>query len=166
MILEKRKHIIHQKFSKIIALFLGGIIMIVSFLRENIFLEINAILDGYSYNNAYFYFLNEQITVLSFHQLIVLKWILTISFIVAISGLTVLIINLWFRSRQYNRMTILSYLFFYGLTALTTFLLWLTGYYTDYYFVVRKMIGFLHSPLPVFLFFSMYFYLSTLRIKT
>jgi hypothetical protein len=166
MILEKRKYKFNQKAAKILALFLGGFIMILSFLRENIFLEINAILNGYAYSKAYFYFLNEKLSSLTPTQLMTLKWLLTILFILVISGLTLLTIQLWFKNKEFNRISMIVYSFAFGVVVLTTLFLWLTGNYTSYYFVIRKMIGFLHSPIPLFLFFTVYMYLKISWINT
>jgi len=144
---------------------LGLLILILTLLRENLFLEINAIIDGNSYNQAYFYFLNENISRLTLAQLVKLKWSLTIAFILVISTLTVLIIQLWFKNKKFNKISFIFYLTFYGLTGLITILLWFTGTFDSFYFVIRKMIGFLQSPLPLFVLFTMFLYLNSLRIK-
>ena len=157
-------NIIHIK--KIGALVLGIIILVLTLLRENIFLEINAVMNGHSYNNAYFYFFDDSIVGLSMSQLALLKWGLTILFILIISGFTVVIIQLWFKNKMYNRLTILIYAVVFGVVGFVTFVLWLMNAFTDYYFVVRKMIGFLQSPLPLFLFFTMYLYLVKTSTKT
>lgn len=154
-----------QQYSKIIAGLIVFIILVLTILRENVFLEINAIIDGYNYNNAYFYFFNEHFSKLPVKELVLLKWVLTIIFIGSISACSVFAIHLWFRNKQYNKTTIFIYLILFGITALITLLLKVTGQFTDYYFVVRKMIGFLQSPLPLFLFFIMYLYLADDKYK-
>lgn len=155
-----------NKKHKIIAVITGVVILVLTFLRENVFVEINAIMDGHSYNNAYFYFFDESISKLSTSELTNLKWVLTIIFILAIFGLTLMIIWLWFKNRNYSKVTLLIYLSAFGIIAIITLFLKAFGYFDDYYFVVRKMIGFIQSPLPLFLFFSMYFYLDSTRAKT
>jgi len=154
------------KVKKITAIFLGVFILILTLLRENVFLEINAIMNGYTYNNAYFYFLSKGIIDLNLDQLSMLKWGLTISFILLISALTLFIIILWFNNKKYNRISLFVYLVFYGVITLLTLFLWLVNCYDDYYFVIRKMIGVLQSPIPLFLFSSVYLYLTSLSIKT
>jgi len=165
LIPNKERKIVIPQLSKITAFVLGVLILILTLLRENLFLEINAIMDGYIYNKAYFYFLNEKMSSLTYSQLGKLKWSLTIAFILVISGITLLIIQLWFKNKRWNRITWLFYLVFYGLTGLITLLLWLTGTFSTYYFILRKMIGFLQSPLPLFFFFTLYLYLINTRVN-
>lgn len=165
MIQTEKKYNIKQRFSKNTALVLGVLILILTFLRENVFLEINAIIDGYSYNKAYFYFFNESMSNLTFSQLEKLKWSLTILFILVISTITLFIIQLWFKNKKFNRITLVFYLAFYGLTGLITLLFWLTGTFNNNYFIIRKMTGFLQSPLPLFFFFTMFLYLMNIRIN-
>ncbi len=144
---------------RILAVFMGVLVCFLTLLRENIFLEINAIIDGYDYNRAYFYFLNSEIKNLSLTQLFLLKWGLTIGFILLISALSLLSINWWFKNKAYNRITLFVYFVFFAVTIVLTAFLWLTNNYANYYFVIRRLIGFLQSPLPLFLFVSMYLYL-------
>ena len=165
MIQTEKKYNNKQILSKITAVVLGASILLLSLLRENVFLEINAISDGFDYNQAYFYFFNESIAKLTPSQLSLLKWSLTFSFIFVISGFTFLAIYLWFKNKKYNRITLVIYLALFSLTGFTSILIWLTGTYSDYYFVIRKMIGFLQSPLPLFFFFTMFFYLKNVRIN-
>lgn len=165
MIQNKVKQPLIQRLSKITVVVLGASILLLSLLRENVFLEINAISDGFDYNQAYFYFFNESITKLTLSQISLLKWSLTFSFIFVISGFTFLAIYLWFKNKKYNRITLVIYLALFGLTGITSIIIWLTGTYIDYYFIIRKMIGFLQSPLPLFFFFTMFFYLKNVRIN-
>ncbi|MCL4856617.1 MAG: hypothetical protein KJZ55_04985, partial [Flavobacteriales bacterium] len=126
-------------------------------------LEINGVLNQTGYNKAYFYLLDPLISNLSIAQLVLLKWILTIGFILLISSLTVLVVKWWFNQTNYTSTTIKIILLLFIVSSVITFILWLLGLFNHYYVVLRKMVGFLSSPLPLFLFFVMYLYLNLVR---
>ena len=139
------------------------IILILVFLRENIFLEINALIDGHEFNKAYFYFFNEKLALLSKTDLIKLKWLFTILFIGLISTLSIVIIKLWFANKEYNRIMIWSYAVIFSLTTVLLLLFYSFNIYDQYYFVLRKIIGFINSPIPLFVFFSLFYYMIKLK---
>lgn len=148
------------------AILLGFILLLLTLLRENVFLEINGVLNQTGYNKAYFYLLDPLISNLSIAQLVLLKWILTIGFILLISSLTVLIIKWWFNQTNYTSTTIKIILLLFIVSGVVTIMLWLSGLFNHYYIILRKMVGFLSSPIPLFLFFVMYLYLSSIREST
>lgn len=129
-----------------------------TFLRENVFVEINAIIAGHDYNKAYFHVFDETISSLSLKEIQQLKWGLTIIFILIISMLTVISIYFWFKVKNYTVLTLKAYAVVLSGVVLLTLILWFLGAFTSYYFVVRKMIGFLQTPLPLFLLFSVFTY--------
>ncbi|HRN40612.1 MAG TPA: hypothetical protein PK649_00895 [Vicingus sp.] len=145
------------------AILLGFILLLLTLLRENVFLEINGVLNQTGYNKAYFYLLDPLISNLSIDQLVLLKWVLTIGFILLISSLTVLVVKWWFNQTNYTSTTIKIILLLFIVSSVITFILWLLGLFNHYYVVLRKMVGFLSSPLPLFLFFVMYLYLNLVR---
>ena len=141
-----------------LALALLFLIAVLTFLRENLFLEINAILNHQEYNNAYFYFLYDFFKGLKAIELLLLKWGLTILFILLISFLTILIIHKWFKQQVFTKATIVIYLFIYlGLLLLVLFSKWL-GFYENIFIFFRKIIGLLTSPIPLFFLFSVLYY--------
>lgn len=141
-----------------LALALLFLIVGLTFLRENLFLEINAILNHQEYNNAYFYFLYDFFKGLKAIELLFLKWGLTILFILLISFLTILIIHNWFKQQVFTKATIVIYLFIYlGLLLLVLFSKWL-GFYENIFIFFRKIIGLLTSPIPLFFLFSVLYY--------
>lgn len=160
----ERMNVFHSMHKVVSILFLLLIIVLV-FLRENLFLEINAILDGYAYNKAYFYFLNEELASMDKGDLINLKWILTLVFIALISGLTVGIIKLWFARKEFTRWVLYAFSTLIVLIGVIFLIIKFFGVFDDYYFILRKMIGFLNSPIPLFLFFVLFYYIEEKKAK-
>lgn len=137
------------------------IIMILAvFVRENIFLEVNAILNGYEYNKAYFYFFDESLSQLTSSQLILLKWLLSFLFIVFVASCTFAIIKLWFNNMSYNRLVLYAYGALIVIALLCYGILHLFNVYNDYYFILRKILGLAHSPIPLFIFFALFYFLD------
>lgn len=134
------------------------IIVLLTIIRENIFLEINALLNKETYNKAYFYWFSSEFKEFSDQRLYQLKWALTILFSLAISVLSILGIRVWFRSKEYTKLVIQIYLLIFTITFLVVFMVFTFESLKSYYFVSRKLIGFLQSPLPFFLFFALFFY--------
>lgn len=129
-------------------------------IRENLFLEINAILNGEYINRANFYLFYDYFTTFSLEKLSLLKWVFSIVFIIVIAGTSFLALHLWFEKKQYNKITGWVYLVVIAVLLLLVVVTKLTGVFNDTYVILRKMIGFLQSPLPLFILFSIYFYLA------
>lgn len=130
-------------------------------IRENIFLEINAILNGHDYNKAYFYFFNEDFLAMGITRLVRLKWGLAGAFILLVSGMSVSVVNLWYNKPAYTKLMIYCYLGLFCFIALVLGITKLLNVFDAFYFVFRKLVGLAHSPIPLFLFFSMYYYIES-----
>jgi hypothetical protein len=129
-------------------------------IRENLFLEINAVLNGENINRANFYLFYDYFDSFSLEKLSLLKWVFSIVFIVVIAVASFFALHFWFEKKQYNKIT---GWFYSVIIAVLLFLVVgakLTGVFNDTYVILRKMIGFLQSPLPLFTLFSVYFYLA------
>lgn len=129
-------------------------------IRENLFLEINAILNGENINRANFYLFYDYFTSFSLEKLSLLKWVFSIIFIVVIAGTSFFALHLWFEKKQYNKITSWVYLVVIAVLLLLVVATKVTGVFDDAYVILRKVLGFLQSPLPLFILFSMYFYLD------
>ena len=129
-------------------------------LRENIFLEINAILNGEQVNRANFYLFYDYFSSYSVQNLHLLKWIITIFFIIIMGGTTILALHLWYNEKYFNKITIWFYLIVIGVLFLLVVVTKTIGVFNAVYSLLRSTIGFLQSPLPLFILFSMYFYLD------
>ena len=129
-------------------------------IRENLFLEINAILNGEHINSANFYLFYDYFTSFSLEKLSLLKWVFSIIFIVVIAGTSFFALHLWFEKKQYNKITGWVYLVVIAVLSLLVVVTKITGVFNDAYVILRKIIGFLQSPLLLFILFSIYFYLA------
>lgn len=136
------------------------VLLAMALLRENVFLEINAIIHQEEVNRANFYLFYDFFNSFSVKKLKIIKVFLTILFVIFMIALSYFIINKWFKNDKFNKITI----WFYGLVILLFLLILLTTYLLDLfdvsYFFIRKILGFIHSPIPLFLLFSLFFYLT------
>lgn len=146
--------------NKQLSIFLVICILGLTFIRENLFLEINAILSNALVNRANFYLFFEYFSTIPHSTLETLKWILTISFILVIDGFSLLVVHLWFYNENYNKLFRLFFLIIIVGLMISVVITMLLREFSNYYFIFRKVIGFLQSPLPLFIFFSLYLYLE------
>ncbi|MBQ21001.1 MAG: hypothetical protein CMD31_09625 [Flavobacteriales bacterium] len=149
-----------KQSKKIIAIILTLILMGLTLIRENLFLEINAILSGENINRANFYLFYEYFASFSIEKLSLLKWILSIAFIAIMITTSYVALHFWYEKKQYNKITGWFYSVVIVVLLLLVVVTKVTGVFDDAYVLLRKMIGFLQSPLPLFILFSIYFYLS------
>lgn len=137
------------------------VIMIVAvFIRENVFLEINAILNGHTYNKAYFYFFDETLSQLSVKELLILKWVLSVAFISLVATFTYLIIKIWFKNATYTKIVVYAYAAITSIALSCYGVLSIFSLYNDYYFILRKILGLAHSPIPFFVLFALFYFLD------
>jgi len=151
---------VKQHPKKIIAIILTLIVMGLTLIRENLFLEINAILSGENVNRANFYLFYDYFASFSIQKLSLLKWVLSIAFIVVMIATSYGALHFWYEKKQYNKITGWFYLVTIAVLLLLVVVTKVTGVFDDAYVILRKVLGFLQSPLPLFILFSMYFYLD------
>lgn len=151
---------------KILAVFFCLSVFVLTFLRENIFLEINGILNQSNFNKAYFYLFHHQFQKLSIQQLVITKWTLTFVFVFLITLFSILVIKFWFNQAHYTKMMLTFYGLFFLVSLSVIIILFFIKNFNDYYFVLRKMVGLFSSPLPLFLFFVKYYYLNSISNNT
>ncbi len=120
-----------------------------TFLREILFLDINSVINNQDYNNTYSYFFHLKLIRLNSSEIIRLKWVLTFLFSITISGLSILVIYLWFKNSKNVKYAIFFFLFVYTSFVGVGFFLWYLNGLNEYYFVLRKITGFIQSPLPL-----------------
>ncbi len=159
IIIFKRK----IKVKKIIVILFALTIMGLSILRENLFLELNAILSGENVNRANFYLFYDFLVSYSKEQLFQLKIVLTLSFILIITVLNYLVVLFWFCNRFFNKVAIISQLILIMILLLGVLVSKILGVYTDVYFVFRKITGLLQSPIPLFILISLFSYFEATK---
>ena len=115
-------------------------IVLLGFLRFYVFYNINWILKTLTEgrrNSARqeFYFLLEWAP----SSILTLKWILTILFSLFFLGMTLLIINTVFKSRENNRLVIIAYAVLILISAIFYGIGYLFGFSQDIYGVIRTI---------------------------
>ena len=146
--------------NKVVSILLLTVMIFTVLIRENIFIEINAIIAGYDYNKAYFYFFNESFAAMDIVQLTKLKWLLTSLFVFIVAISSIVIVKLWFKNKRYTKLIILSYIGIAMLGGLIFLITYAFDVTNQYYFLLRKLLGLAHSPIPLFIFFSLFYYLD------
>ena len=144
--------------SRLFLLTLG--IVLLGFLRGYLFANINWIYKTITVgrmNQARheFYFLLEW----SPSAILVLKWVLTILFFSLFGFLSYVIINVAFKNKQYNKITLLLYL---GLLILAGFLYiigYLFGISSEIYHIIRTIMGMGQSFMPLMILFILFKFL-------
>lgn len=148
---------------KYFTVLLTVIILFLTVLRENLFLEINGIINQQEFNKAYFYWFSDWFNNQSTQSLIILKWLFTVVFVLLISYITTIVIRINFGNEQQ-----LFLIKIYGVTYLIlivlTALFWLFGGFAQGYFILRKIAGVLQSPLPLFIVYALMY--LTLKINS
>lgn len=136
------------------------VILLLTLIRENIFLEINAIQQGLEVNRAYFYLFHDFFLGYTSSELNVIKVILTLLFSLVISLASYHIISTSFQNVLFNKITKYFYVFIFGFILLGSVVAKIVGIFPDTYFVFRKLLGFIQSPLPLFFLYSVFIYMN------
>jgi len=158
---KEQENTFRTLLSKPVAIILGILILIISLLRENVFLELNAIIDKEPYNKAYFYFFQESFTQLPYQKLMQLKWLLTGGFSLLITILSYFTIYFLFRNKNFNKLALVFYASIFGLLMILTTVFYGFNLFDNYYFILRKIAGFIQSPLPLLLLLILIIYLKS-----
>jgi len=125
--------------------------LLASILRENLAVEVNALIDGKDYNVANFYFFDNILKQFTIKQLGVLKWLLLAVFYVVFFLLSVITIEIAFYNQHYTKATLVLYGLVLIILLLTSTIGWLFHVFDGVYFFLRKIIGFIFTPIPVFI---------------
>ena len=137
-----------------------SLILVLTLLRENIFLELNSIILGENYNKAYFYVFDGLFKGFSVPVLKILKWALTGFFVFLITFLSVLGVDIYYGNRIFTIIFVKVYLFVFLFVIAIGVVGFTLNSYEDYYPVLRKLIGLIQSPIPFFMMFVVYHYLG------
>ncbi|MBD3636712.1 MAG: hypothetical protein HUJ25_05165 [Crocinitomicaceae bacterium] len=136
--------------SKII--FLSSIIVLLGFLREYLFVNINWIhlTKTIARRNAArdeFNFLLDW----TVGEIVILKWVLTIIFVALFTSLTWIIIRLAFGNKLYNKITLLVFGALLVISGILYVPYVLAGYPIELYAVIRTLMGLAQSFMPLML---------------
>jgi hypothetical protein len=127
------------------------ILVLVGFLREFLFVNIG-------YQSTKVYYKDPEFTYelpnalkwlgsLTYHQLYYGKWVLTVLFYGLYYSITAATIHLLYRSRRYNRVTVVVHLILFGVAALFYLVGYLMNRNAEGYTLAREIMGLLQSPL-------------------
>jgi hypothetical protein len=143
--------------NKIIAI--GGVllILILTYFRENLLLEINALVSGVQFDRSSAYWFFDFFKEMGPSILMRWKWGLTVFFSILITLLTIGSLYSWFGAIEMVKFLSKLYLLLFGgitIIALGGFLL--NSFHTVYP-GLRKILALVQSPIPFFLFY-LFFY--------
>jgi len=148
------------KRNKLLTIFGFLLLIVCTYFRENILLQINASLEGEVFHRSYIYLFADFFNNLSQTELTIWKWGVTIVVSSIMSAITIVSLHQWFQSYKLAKLT--SYI--YGITlifvVLLAFISYLFGCFYDVYFILRLILGLVQSPIPFFAFFTLFYFLE------
>jgi hypothetical protein len=145
-------------FNKWTSIFSILLLLFCTYFRENLLLEINAYIKDLEYSRAYSFWFSSYFSDLSKAKLYQLKWITTIFFSVLMSLLTIFSLHSWFLNKQFTQLLIFIYTILAGVILIISIIAFIVGEFSDVYFVLRKALGIVQSPIPCFAFFALFYY--------
>ncbi|MCB0401990.1 MAG: hypothetical protein KDD41_07890 [Flavobacteriales bacterium] len=155
----------HTNFikKKLVVAFILLFAFTVGYIRETIFVVINSVINDYAfpYNPSYLEppaFLYDIET----GNLIKIKWFLTFVFSLIFFGITLWLVNFYFRSKSYNRIILLTYSILFAASLIITLLGFLFNQYESFYGISRFIAGLLQYPLMTLILFTMFYFVNQL----
>lgn len=150
---------------KIVLFFLGALIISLGFIRDHIFVNINAMIYSQHYNDSsivipkYFSFMSN----LTSNHLYLLKWGLTILFAILFFTLSFLFIRIYFfNSKKHNSVVIICYLGLFIISFLITIVGYIFPVFTkEAYTLSRYLMGMLQSPIILMILFPLLYFFKT-----
>ena len=146
------------KRTKLVLLTVG--IVLLGFLRDYLFYNINWIYMTLTVDRP-----NQALDEFHFllnwapGEIILLKWILTILFTIVFFGLTWYIINLTFKNRSFNRITVLTFAALIFFSAILYVFDYMFGPSDQIYGVIRTFMGFAQSFIPLMILYLLFRFL-------
>lgn len=136
--------------AKIKAIILTVVIVLLGFLRGYLFGNINWIYKTLTINRPNgardeFHFLLEWTP----DQILILKWALTFIFFGLFFFLTWLIIKIYFKNKEFNKIVLYSFIGIFAISALLYPIFILAGRSSEVYAVIRTLMGIGQSFMPL-----------------
>ena len=140
-----------------IASILGFItLLLLVFFRENLLLEINALLEGKENDRSYAFWFFDFFKEFSDSKLTQWKWVISLSFTICIACLTIFSLHYWFKNIKYTKLILLLYLIIAGLIFIVSLIAYFIDNFNEVYPLLRRVLGMIHSPIPFFIFFLLF----------
>ena len=137
----------NKKLAVVSFLFLLGLV----FFRENLLLTINAKLAKKDYDRSYSYWFTEFFQNLSVDDLNKWKWIVSLSFTIAIILLTIFTLHTWYGDKKKTTLVLKLFSLIIIIMGLIGLGGMLTVGFEEVYPLLRRVIGVFHSPIPLFI---------------
>ena len=133
------------------------LLLLLTYFRENILLEINANIASETYSVSYYYWFSDFFKKVSPELLVSWKWGVTVVFSLIMSFITILSLYSWFNSIQVLKIISFFYLGIFAFICLSALIGYLGNSFNDIYFILRKTLGVVQSPIPFFSFFALFY---------
>jgi hypothetical protein len=145
----------HNKKVAFIGLLL---LLLLTYFRENLLLAINANLALADFDRSYSYWFSDFFKDMPKGFLMKWKWGLTVFISVLMTVVTAVSLFYWFRSKQILKIVGILYAFVYLVLCLLALVGYVTNSFNEIYFVLRKILGIVQSPIPFFAFFTLFYW--------
>ena len=139
--------------NKVISMIGVVIILLLTYYRENLLLEINALLNNVQFTRSSSYWFYSFFEKMSISDLVLWKWGLTVFFSIMITVFTLASLYFWFGSIELLKFTSKLYIFLFSVVTVIALIGFLFNSFQSIYFLLRKILGVVQSPIPFFIFF-------------
>ena len=146
--------------NKVFTVFGVLLLLLCTYFRENLLLEINALINGEEISRAYSYWFADYFMTVPKSELTKWKWGVTIVFSLFMSVLTIISLHSWFKSILYSKLLVSLYLCLFMFVSILGGISYIFNFFDNIYFVLRLILGLVQSPLPFFVFFALFYLLS------
>lgn len=152
---------------KSVTVFLFLICFAIGYARETIFLVINTVIHDYPVlNNTSYLTPPEFLYNIDPQQLMSAKWILTFIFSIIFMSITLLIINFYFKSKTFNKITLIINFTLFVFALIISLIGISTNHFDEFYPISRFIAGLLQSPLLTFAIFTLLYFINKNTIQT
>jgi hypothetical protein len=131
-----------------------------TYFRENILLEINALISVNKYDRSYSYWFVIFFKSIALERLVYWKWGVTLFFSVLMPIITILSLYSWFQNKAYRKILVIIYVICFCLLVIIAGIGFLFNCFDSIYFIIRRIIGIIQSPVPFFLFSLLFYHLE------
>ncbi len=133
----------------------------IGYIRETIFLVINTVIHNYPFPfNASYLEPPAFLYEMENENLIIIKWVLTFLFSIIFMGTTLLIVNFYFKSKAYNRITIAAIVALFLFALIISLIGIAINKFDGIYPMSRFVVGLLQSPLLTFTIFTLFYFID------
>lgn len=149
---------------KIALAFILILAFIIGYIRETIFIIINTVINDYPFPyNASYVKPPTFLYSISTNHLITIKWLLTLFFSICFAGITLFLVNFYFKSKSFNKLTIITYSGLFLISLIISLISIIFNLFESFYGVSRFIAGLLQYPLLTLIMFTMFYFIQKLN---